>query len=155
MFIGKLDAWATERKFLPVIFEKAIGYLASVNAEKITVGVHYIEGESIFAKVETGHGKEINNRKFELHQQFIDIQMLLSGNERQDFVIDMQHIELLEDRLAADDIAFYKVTDSIQSLYLHPGMFIVYFPGELHAPGLWDGCGDFKKIVIKLNSSLI
>ena len=61
---------------------------------------------------------------------------------------------LLQDG-SKDDIAFYSVSELIHSITMHLGMFVVYFPGELHAPGLFCGEGKYKKVVVKVAAKLL
>lgn len=154
MFIGTLSTWNAQKKYLPEVFSRAIDFLKSVDGEKTEPGRYTIQGNDIFANVECGTGKPEAGRRFELHHKYIDVQMLLTGDERQDITTSSQ-TALLEDRLQGDDIAFYSAAGSIHSLLMHPGMFVIYFPGELHAPGLFAGNGSYKKVVVKVAASLI
>lgn len=155
MFIGTLIRWDTDKKYLPSIFDPVMDFLKSIDPETIEPGTYPIRGNEIFAKVECGNGKSEAERRFELHHKYIDVQMLLTGHERQDVSTLLPSSRPHEDRLQEDDIAFYPAAGPIHSFYTHPGMFIIYFPGELHAPGLFDGNGKYKKIVVKVAANLI
>lgn len=156
MFIGTLERWNTDKKYLPNIFQPVIAFLNSMDPQAITPGTHLIQGQDIFANVDCGKGKPLHERRFELHRRYADVQMLLAGHERQDYATSVAG-DVLENRLEKDDVAFYDVTGQIQSLRMHPGMFVIYFPGELHAPGLRDGDNDedYKKIVVKVAAKLL
>jgi len=155
MYIGTLTRWDIDRKYLPNIFDLVMDFLTSLDFEAIKPGTYAIQGHSIFAKVECGIGKDEAERRFELHHKYIDVQMLLTGHERQDVTTILPSSPPHEDRLQEDDIAFYPAVGPIHSFYMHPGMFIIYFPGELHAPGLFDGNGKYKKVVVKVAANLI
>lgn len=156
MFIGTLERWNTDKKYLPNIFQPVMAFLNSMDPQAITPGTHLIQGQDIFANVDCGKGKPLHERRFELHRRYADVQMLLAGHERQDYATSVAG-DVLENRLEKDDVAFYDVTGQIQSLRMHPGMFVIYFPGELHAPGLRDGDNDedYKKIVVKVAAKLL
>lgn len=156
MFIGTLERWNADKDYLPNIFQQVMTFLNSIDPQTIAAGSHLIQGKNIFANVECGKGKPLHERRFELHRHYVDVQMLLTGHERQDYATSAAG-ELLEDRLEKDDVAFYAVSGQIHSLRMHPGMFVIYFPGELHAPGLQDGDndGNYKKIVVKVAAELL
>lgn len=156
MFIGTLERWNTDKNYLPDIFQQVMTFLNSIDPQAITPGTHLIQGQDIFANVDCGKGKPLHERRFELHRRYADVQMLLAGHERQDYATSVAG-DVLENRLEKDDVAFYDVTGQIQSLRMHPGMFVIYFPGELHAPGLRDGDNDedYKKIVVKVAAKLL
>ncbi len=156
MFIGTLERWKSDKDYLPNIFQQVIAFLNSIDPQTIAAGTHLIQGKNIFANVEYGKGKALQERRFELHRHYADVQMLLAGHERQDYTTSAAG-ELLEDRLEKDDVAFYAVTGQVHSLKMHPGMFVIYFPGELHAPGLRDDDNDrdYKKIVVKVAENLL
>lgn len=154
MFIGTLATWDADKKFFPSILDTAVAFLKSLDPEKAEPGRYAIQGNEIYASIECGTGKPEDGRRFELHHRYIDVQMILTGDERQDITTSAS-ATLLEDRLQNDDIAFYSATESIQTLTMHPGMFIIYFPGDLHAPGLYAGKGSYKKVVVKVAASLV
>ena len=155
MFIGTLTSWDAEKKYLPDIFSQVTDFLKSIDPETIKPGTYPIQGNEIFAKVECGSGKSEAERRFELHHKYIDVQMLLTGHERQDVTTIPPSSPPHEDRLQEEDIAFYPAAGPIHSFYMHPGMFIIYFPGELHAPGLFDGNGKYKKVVVKIDIEIL
>lgn len=156
MFIGTLEKWNTNKNYLPDIFQQVMVFLNSIDPQTIAPGTHSIQGKDIFANVECGKGKTLQERRFELHRRYVDVQMLLAGHERQDYATSAAG-DVLEDRLEKDDVAFHTVIGPIHSLSMHPGMFVIYFPGELHAPGLRDGDNgeDYKKIVVKVAADLL
>lgn len=156
MFIGTLERWNTDKNYLPNIFQGVMDFLNSMDPQAIAPGTHLIQGQDIFANVECGKGKPLHERRFELHRRYADVQMLLAGHERQDYTTSIPG-DILEDRLEKDDVAFYAVSGQIHTLRMHLGMFVVYFPGELHAPGLQDGDnnGNYKKIVVKVAAELL
>ena len=156
MFIGTLERWNSDKNYLPDIFQQVMTFLNSIDPQTIAPGTHLIQGKDMFANVECGKGKALQERRFELHRRYVDVQMLLTGHERQDYATSAAG-DVLEDRLEKDDVAFHAVTGPVHSLKMHPGMFVIYFPGELHAPGLRDGDNDedYKKIVVKVAAKLL
>ena len=155
MFIGTLARWKEDKKYFPDALNRAVDFLKSLDPEKALPGRYLIQGNDIFANIECGTGKNENERRFELHYKYVDVQMLLTGYERQDITTASLNSLPVEDRIQKDDIAFYSVSESIHSITMHFGMFVIYFPGELHAPGLFCGDGKYKKVVVKVAAKLL
>lgn len=153
MFISTLATWNTDKKYLPDVFNLAMDFLNTLDPDAIQAGTYPIQGNDIFAKVECGIGRSEANRRFELHHKYIDVQILLSGDERQDYALGSH--ELIEDN-PEEDIAFYTVTSNIGTVFLQPFDYAIYFPGELHAPSMKASePGSYKKIIFKINSQIV
>ncbi len=92
----------------------------------------------------------------EIHRKNIDLQFLASGGpEAAGFYIDEGRGEVDEDLLGSPrDILFYK-NDPAQAegrIVLKKGSFALYFPWDVHIPGVQMGeePADIRKIVIKV-----
>ena len=83
--------------------------------------------------------------KLETHNQFIDIQIPLSGVEVMGYT---PRTDLPEEAYNAEkDITFYKGLAK-DYLTITPGMFAIFFPQDGHAPGVTpDGV---KKVIVKV-----
>ena len=94
-------------------------------------------------------------KKAELHQQYIDIQMLLSGEERILFGMtdSARHCEEMH---IEDDYQLCSQIADEQAMVLKPGKFVIFMPGEPHKPGcVVQAPMDIKKVVIKVRASLL
>lgn len=153
MFISSLATWDNDKKYLPNAFHLAMDFLKSLDLKTLQPGTYPIQGDDIFAKVECGIGRSEASRRFEVHHKYIDVQILLSGHERQDYALRSQELE--EDR-PEEDIAFYSVASDIGTIFLQPLDYVIYFPGELHAPSMKASePGTYKKIIFKINSQIV
>ncbi len=107
----------------------------------------YERGE-MYAFVQEGETKPIENQKIEAHKNYIDVQYMAEGSE----VMEWKNISSLKETVPYDeekDIAFYEGKgDACQIL---PGLFYIMFPEDGHKP-----CGDtgkrmhYRKIVLKI-----
>lgn len=90
---------------------------------------------------------------FEYHKQFIDIQLLLKGEE----YICYSSLSVPEGEGAFDldnDCGLFSLTDGCDVLF-KPGNFSIFFPGELHAPGIAvSESRSVEKIIIKVISEI-
>lgn len=74
------------------------------------------------------------SKRYELHREYLDIQILLSGTERIDFGLEGSAQQ--PDIYHEDDD--YQLCDSLeqrQTLHMVPGMFAIFLPNEPHKPG--------------------
>ncbi len=114
-----------------------------------------IQGDDIYAIIASYNTKEPH--KFEAHQEYVDIQCLLEGQE----VVESTALNGLTVGTPYDpekDVTFYVNTDS-RKIFSHlvPGIFIAFFPHDAHMPGV--SVGDFpvfvKKVVVKIKAELL
>ena len=84
-------------------------------------------------------------RTFEAHCRYIDIQCVLSGDERIDYA-DLSHLLPATPYNDEKDFAMYAGGGS--SLMLREGDFAVFFPSDAHLPCI--GEGKVKKAVVKI-----
>ncbi|MCK5737886.1 YhcH/YjgK/YiaL family protein, partial [bacterium] len=97
------------------------------------------------------HSRE--SAKFEAHHDYIDIQYITSGEE----IIEYHHATDLTPEAPYNpekDCIFYpaEATPSHQ-IRLVPGVFCIFFPNELHMPGLHpmpEKPSTVKKVVVKV-----
>lgn len=87
--------------------------------------------------------------------QYIDIQLLLTGEERILFGVVGSACEC-EELHGEEDYQLCRRIHEQQSITLTPGMFSVFMPGEPHKPGCMVGePGEIKKAVVKVRASLL
>lgn len=91
--------------------------------------------------------KEVNENGYEAHRDYIDIQYLISGQEK----ICCLPLEYLKETKAYNkdiDAAFYEeVYVQTQEMAIGNGYFAIFFPQDGHMPGL---CVDISKMVRKV-----
>ncbi len=95
--------------------------------------------------------KEVNENGYEAHRDYIDIQYLISGQEK----ICCLPLEYLKETKAYNkeiDAAFYEeVYVQTQEMAIGNGYFAIFFPQDGHMPCLCvDKPTKVKKIVLKL-----
>jgi YhcH/YjgK/YiaL family protein len=128
-------------------FDQAFDYILKTDLSQIPIGKHEIDGEDVFAIVMEYETKDKNESKFEGHHQHIDLQYIVSGSE-------FMGIATLTDQTPVEtsienDYDFYDIdSDFIQ---LDAGMFTIFFPDDLHKPGIRPNqISKIKKVVIKI-----
>ncbi len=110
-----------------------------------------IEGNTIYAIVMNYETKPAENGKFESHQKYIDIQLLLEGSEMLEVSLD-KNLPVTEAYSEEKDVAFYQAPKYKTSIYLQPGQFAVLYPHDIHRPCLQIQKPEkVRKMVIKVH----
>ena len=131
----------------PDLYE-GLKYLQQVSSD-IAVGTYQINPrvKAIVSEYET---KMENENGYEAHRKNIDIQYLLSGEER----IACLPIERLKETKAYNeetDAAFYATDFKPQEMTIGNGYFAIFFPQDGHMPQLCvDKLENVKKVVVKV-----
>lgn len=118
-------------------------------------GRYELQGDNIFMNVMTFNTQSPVEKKAELHEQYIDIQLLLNGEERILFGM-AGTARQCEEFHHEDDYQLCIAIENEQAIILKPGMFAVFMPGEPHKPGCVVGEPDeIKKVVVKVKADLM
>ena len=139
----------------PESFRKAFDFLKKLSPDAAD-GKYPIDGDRIYAMIQSGTTRGPAADKLEIHRKFIDIQYLFSGNE----TLVWAPMEGLDVHVPFDvekDCGFLHAPETVSRLELRPGMFAVFFPGDAHNGKLSGSKGDapFRKVVVKIDASLV
>lgn len=128
-------------------FAKAFEFMIKTNLDSLKEGEYPIVGREIYCTIWEGEGKGLEIPKLEVHDSYIDIHILLSGNE----TIGLRD----RSKCNADDVTYDKEKDIAfldetpeTFINLSPGSAAVIFPHDAHAPLI--GEGKIKKAIIKV-----
>jgi len=130
-------------------FASAAALAEELNADAES-GRH--EGEKgVFCNVGTNSLKDSENAGFEAHRRYADIQYIVKGAERIDYLNISDVIDWTEYN-PDSDIHFGKNPKfAPNTVILREGEFAVFFPEDAHAPGIrTESSSEAKKIVIKV-----
>ena len=87
--------------------------------------------------------------KLECHQNYADIQYLLSGMEGAGYALPDAELRALSEYDSKGDIQFY--TAEWDTLTIRPGTFYIVWPQDLHAPRVALGQpGPVQRLVAKV-----
>ncbi|CRF58765.1 YhcH/YjgK/YiaL family protein [Salmonella enterica subsp. enterica serovar Typhi] len=118
-------------------------------------GRYELQGDNIFMNIMQLTTQMPAGKKAELHEQYIDIQLLLTGVERIAFGMSGAARQCEEMHVEEDYQLCSQIADE-QTITLQAGMFAVFMPGEPHKPGCAVGePDDIKKVVVKVRASLL
>jgi len=128
-------------------FKQAFDYLKQHDLTKAPIGKIVLDGDNLFISIAEMEGKEAQAARTETHQQYIDIQMPLSGSETIGWIAADECKRVAQSYDAAKDIAFFEERPTTY-VTLHTGQFAIFFPQDGHAPGI--ATGSLKKIIVKV-----
>lgn len=141
---------------LPPALRTAIEYLQKTDIATLEPGVYEIQGREIYAQVFDLTTKPIGETRPEVHRQYIDVQFLRTGRERIGVAIETGANKVAEDALAERDVLFYEAAENETILEMVPGNFAVFFPSDVHRPGVAAGApASVRKAVLKVSVALL
>lgn len=156
MIWGDLKHWEQEKNAFHPALQQAVEWLRTNDLEALEVGRYDIQGDEMFALVQAPETAVRSERLSEHHAIYLDVQHLIQGDELQ--VVGRQDARNVpvENRLEEKDYALFKEVHDENEIYLKPGMFVVYFPNDLHRPNCSPTGGTvLKKVVIKIHKALL
>ncbi|QCR37307.1 YhcH/YjgK/YiaL family protein [Nissabacter sp. SGAir0207] len=154
MITGNIYALA-QLPYLPAPLCAAIDYVKQQITEQTPLGKHTVCGEDVFVLVSEEMTAPANARRAEYHAQYLDIQIVLRGQEGMAFsTLPARQPET--DWLAEKDIAFLPHGEQEKHLVLQAGDFVVFYPGEVHKPLCAVGePAPVRKAVVKMRVSAL
>jgi biofilm protein TabA len=146
MLIISIDQLQKHRHLHPGL-EKAGSFLAGVDLQSLTDGRYEIDGDELFAIVNTCAGKGRHGARLEAHRNYIDVQHCLSGKDIIGFWPLAQCTTAAAAYDEAGDVIFFE--DPVrQWISIEGSACAIFFPDDAHAP--LAGVGPCKKIVLKV-----
>ena len=116
-------------------------------------GKYEIDGTRCFAIVSSYNTKPSSEIPFEGHHKYIDVQMLLSGEEKLEFIPLKYVTKTTVEYNPETDLVFYDVENHASQVILKTGEFITFYPSDLHKPYcniVADTPVAVRKVVVKI-----
>ena len=145
-----LDALKNKEQYLSLHprFKMVFDYIDTHDLAAMECGRHDVDGDHIFVMVQELDLRSKEEARLELHRKYIDIQLLLRGDEevfgwseKKDCLTPVADFDVEKDIQLFTDVpqCFYTVRE---------GQFSILFPEDGHAPML--GTGKVKKCIFKI-----
>ena len=130
--------------------DTAIDYLTAYcvghTLADLPLGRTEVDGENVFINVMEADLKPGKGANPEYHRRYADLQIDITGGEGWGYTNE-----------PGEEVGEYAVdcgfqdSASVVSGALGEGRFVLFFPTELHKPGLvQDGCANVRKAVVKI-----
>ncbi|KAF0241108.1 MAG: hypothetical protein FD183_824 [Chitinophagaceae bacterium] len=130
-------------------FANAIEFIQTTYFPTLEQGEIKVEGEDIRAIIieDALVPSAVSTDAFECHNTYIDIQIIVRGEETVGWKTRSTCVSPKEAYNAEKDVLFFNDTPDT-FFKLREGQFAIYFPDDVHAPMI--GEGDIKKVVMKI-----
>lgn len=132
---------------LHLAFPKVFEYVKEHNLLNAELGKIEIDGENIFIINSEPECLSRENQVLEYHQKYLDIHILLEGEE----TIGWKNLsDCKQEKKPFDAENDYGLYDDAPTSYitLYPNQFAIVFPEDAHAPII--GKGKIRKLVVKI-----
>ena len=118
-------------------FKQAFEFIQNNDLSKMKPGKVVLDGDNLYISIVETEGKKPEVAKMEAHQKYIDIQIVLCGQETMGWAAIEHCTNNLEAYNPEKDIIFY--TDKPTTYFtVNPGEFAIFFPEDGHAPAYWQ-----------------
>ena len=140
--LNNSDKYTTIHKEFKTVFD----YLKTHNLAELECGRHEIKGKEVFFNLQEYETKPV--QKLEAHRKYIDIQLVVSGEEYMGYTnIDKTSIQ--EEYDEEKDVMF--LNGSVDKLKADNKTFLIFFPEDAHMPALCvNGTQKVKKAIFKI-----
>lgn len=137
-------------KSLPPVFARLCEKLKALDLVNLPLGWQDLE-EGVRMNVMEFETTSSEGKKAELHRKFIDIQLLISGEEAIEYSLAYPNLELYDEYRDEDDYQLTPTLEHKNIVILKPNMFAIFLPNEPHTPG--NSITEnklLKKLVVKV-----
>lgn len=134
------------------LFPRAFEFIRNTDLLALPVGRHFIMGDELLVILEHSAGRSRAAAKLECHRRYIDIQLVLEGNEDMGWKALADCHEPVDDYSAEKDIRFFR-DEAASWIAVPPQAFCIFFPEDAHAPLVNNG-GPIRKAIFKVAANL-
>ena len=138
-------------KYLGDSFIKATEFINKAVNENLPVGKYEIDGDKLYAMVQSYTSNAADDGLFEAHKKYIDVQYIISGKE-QIFATDVENTQIEKEYNPEIDALLSKAKDDYTVIVMSSGDFAVFYPQDAHRPGVAYNKtpSQINKIVVKI-----
>lgn len=128
---------------------KSVFQFLKQDLSALEVGKYPLSGDLAFAMVSEYQTKLPENAKWEAHRKYIDLQYVISGEEKMGIHPLVKAVNPQEYN-ETKDLIFYGDNDG-EYFVANAQAFFLFFPSDLHRPALMvDEPAPVKKVVVKI-----
>jgi len=134
----------------PILWDKAFEWLKETDLEAIEPGTYDIEEGNLKAIVSDAPAPDLEQVKWEAHQNFSDIQYIVRGKASMGVALVSEAV-VTEAYDSSTDVGFFEAEGEYYPA--EPGTFFIFTPEDAHRPGIKvEGFDTLKKVVIKVRA---
>ncbi len=129
------------------LFQQAFDYIRDTDLYNMAPGRYHLAGEDLIAIVEHVSGRSKEVAKLEAHRRYIDIQLVLEGDEAMGWKPLADCLNPVSEHSEEKDIRFFHDAPA-SYVPVPPDHFCIFFPEDAHMPLI--GSGNIKKVIFKV-----
>ena len=129
------------------LFQRAFDYIRDTDLYALAPGRYNIVGDELIAIVEHVEGRTREMARLECHREYIDIQLVLDGDETMGWKPLADCHNPMGDFSLEKDIQFF-IDAPASWVPVPPDHFCIFFPEDAHAPLV--GSGQVRKVIFKV-----
>ena len=145
---SELCLYSKLNKYFPAALEAA----KNAMNENLESGRYDIDGDECYYMIQRYDANPPTDSKFESHREYIDIQIMLDGEE----IIRFDSLDKLS-RMTdyTPDYELFAMNENYDSVRLCAGDLVIIYPGEAHAPGILADGAEARvcKMVVKIRNT--
>ena len=130
-------------------FKLGLEFIEKCKKEGVEVGKYELDGKNVYANVQEYNSKE--EAKFENHNNYIDIQYIISGSEMMECA-EAKYCQTMTPYNPDKDVEFFTCSGMKARMEFEAGSFAIFFPKDIHKPGVMlNEQVPVKKVVVKVH----
>ncbi len=141
--LGNAHNYLTQNKG----FVKAIEFLLRPDLNELPVGNYEIDGSRIYAIVSKDPGRRKEDAFLEIHEEYIDIQLILAGTDTMGWKSKSSCRKPTGKYDGESDVQFF-ADDPDVCIPVAQGLFVIFFPEDAHMPSI--SAGQLHKVIVKV-----
>ena len=145
MIYDRLENLPSYIALAPEVMPKIVDFFGKCGEGAVSEGRHELDGDKLYVNVQSYDTKSFNPEMLEYHRKYVDVQVLLAGNETLYYA--PAGTPVTKEYNAESDCGFNQVPETALPLKLEVGNFVLLLPEEGHLPGVGDGSGVVKAVV--------
>lgn len=154
MIFASVNALKCPCKY-PAAIETAFKWIADHDVAHMEAGNYEIQGKDLYAMIQDITTQPAQIRRPERHEDYLDIQYIVSGVERMGYVPYTGKESVQEDP-EGKDVTFYQDLEGETFVDVTPNCYCIFFSSDIHRPGCAAGePGSVRKVVVKVKQSLL
>ena len=137
------------------LWDSVFTYLATTNLQEIPNGTKPVSGTNAYGITTNGPLKTFDVSRWEVHEKYIDLQMVISGKEKMGKMTPPADAKWATPFNPGSDIGFYESSLPGEYFVGDPETLLIFFPKTSHRPAIKtdDGPDRDKKIVVKVKAA--
>lgn len=139
----------------PGAIQEVLGWIAGHDVAHMEAGTYEIQGQDLYVMIQDFSTRPVQDCSPERHNDYLDIQYVVSGVERMGYAPYTGAEAVLSDP-EGKDITFYQDLERENFVDVGPGAYCIFFSNDIHRPGCAAGLpGPVRKVVVKMKQSLL